>query len=325
MSDTIPIHEEWACVRCTLFNPAGSVICVVCGETQPLPEQMISRPERHGRDRPREQHSGAWSRAMGFLGTVAGSAAGAILSSTRQGARSGAGDHAIWMAFGAAAGIEVVHLVRHVAARTEHLREDIQRRLSRPRRGLGRIRWQDPAVFRDYLRSEFAELPWMQRGTPQALRLLAANQQGRPPQRPVERMHLMQLLLELHRQAYERTGDPMSGLEAVMAARQSITSYNQISPEELRDYYHNFGCPSVAQGVPAEAMKSLPSTTVRVLKGLPSIDGKEASICSICLDDFARGQRVRELPKCRHVYHARCVDRWLCMHNDCPLCRMPAV
>ena len=58
MSDTIPIHEEWACVRCTLFNPASSVICVVCGETQPLPEQMISRPERHGRDRPREQHSG---------------------------------------------------------------------------------------------------------------------------------------------------------------------------------------------------------------------------------------------------------------------------
>ena len=46
----------------------------------------------------------------------------------------------------------------------------------------------------------------MQRGTPQALRLLAANRQGRPPQRPVERMHLMQLLLELHRQAYERTG-----------------------------------------------------------------------------------------------------------------------
>ena len=50
--------------------------------------------------------AGAWSRAMGFLATVAGSAAGAILSSTRRGARSGAGDHAIWMAFGAAAGIE---------------------------------------------------------------------------------------------------------------------------------------------------------------------------------------------------------------------------
>ena len=33
----------------------------------------------------------------------------------------------------------------------------------------------------------------------------------------------------------------------------------------------------MAQGVPAEAMKSLPSTTVRVLKWLPSIDGKEVA------------------------------------------------
>ena len=43
---------------------------------------------------------------MGFLGAAAGSAAGAILSSTRRGARRGAGAHALWMAFGAAAGIE---------------------------------------------------------------------------------------------------------------------------------------------------------------------------------------------------------------------------
>ena len=34
----------------------------------------------------------------------------------------------------------------------------------------------------------------------------------------------------------------MSGLEAVMAARQSITLYDQISPEELREYYQHFGC-----------------------------------------------------------------------------------
>ena len=34
----------------------------------------------------------------------------------------------------------------------------------------------------------------------------------------------------------------------------------------------------MAQGVPAEAMKSLPSTTVRVLKGLPSIAGKEVAV-----------------------------------------------
>ena len=34
----------------------------------------------------------------------------------------------------------------------------------------------------------------------------------------------------------------------------------------------------MAQGVPAEAMKSLPSTTVRVLKGLPSIGGRQVAV-----------------------------------------------
>ena len=48
--------------------------------------------------------TGAWPRAMGFLGAVAGSAAGAILSSTRRSTRPS--EHAVWMAFGAAMGIE---------------------------------------------------------------------------------------------------------------------------------------------------------------------------------------------------------------------------
>ncbi|CAK0771639.1 hypothetical protein CVIRNUC_003881 [Coccomyxa viridis] len=322
MSDISLIQEEWACARCTLVNPPSNVICVVCGATHPLPEQTISRPQRPGRDRPREQHSGAWSRAMGFLGAVAGSAAGAILSSTRRGARRGAGDHAIWMAFGAAAGIEVVQLVRHIAARTGHLGEDSQRRLSRPQRGPRQIRRRDPAVFQDYLRSEHDEVPWVQRDSSEALHLLAAARQGRTPQRRVERLALLQLLMQLHRQAHERTGDPMSALGAAMAQQQFHTVLDGMSYEEMYEY---FGGPSVAQGVPAEAMSNLPSTTVRVLEGLPSIDGKKASSCSICLEDFARGQRVRELPKCQHVYHAHCVDRWLCMHNACPLCRVPAV
>ena len=59
MGDIALIQEDWACERCTLFNPASSVICVVCGATDPLPEQTISRPARHGQDRPREQHSGS--------------------------------------------------------------------------------------------------------------------------------------------------------------------------------------------------------------------------------------------------------------------------
>ena len=34
----------------------------------------------------------------------------------------------------------------------------------------------------------------------------------------------------------------------------------------------------MTQGVPAEAMKSLPYTTVRMLEGLPSIHGKQVAV-----------------------------------------------
>ena len=40
-------------------------------------------------------------------------------------------------------------------------------------------------------------------------------------------------------------GDPMSGLEAVMAARQSTTLFNHVCPEEFREYYQHFGCGSL--------------------------------------------------------------------------------
>ncbi len=59
--------------------------------------------------------------------------------------------------------------------------------------------------------------------------------------------------------------------------------------------------------------------------GLSQMMMLQVTTCSICLEDFGKGQRVRELPKCGHVYHAHCVDRWLRMHNACPLCRVPAL
>ena len=42
--------------------------------------------------------------------------------------------------------------------------------------------------------------------------------------------------------------------------------------------------------------------------------------CSICLTEFDAESRVRLLP-CRHVYHQRCIDRWLDRSRKCPSCR----
>lgn len=45
--------------------------------------------------------------------------------------------------------------------------------------------------------------------------------------------------------------------------------------------------------------------------------------CAVCLSALEEGEEVRRLPRCRHAFHAQCVDTWLFSHIDCPLCRTP--
>ena len=51
----------------------------------------------------------------------------------------------------------------------------------------------------------------------------------------------------------------------------------------------------------------------------PSVEGEEA--CTICLEEFARGDYVKVLP-CGHEYHRDCIDPWLLEKSSlCPLCK----
>ncbi|XP_057459233.1 RING-H2 finger protein ATL14-like [Actinidia eriantha] len=43
--------------------------------------------------------------------------------------------------------------------------------------------------------------------------------------------------------------------------------------------------------------------------------------CAVCLEAFRDDQWCRSLPKCRHLFHAGCVDRWLTKVANCPVCR----
>ena len=42
--------------------------------------------------------------------------------------------------------------------------------------------------------------------------------------------------------------------------------------------------------------------------------------CAICLNSMQKGERVRVLP-CFHSYHINCIDKWLCIRSNCPLCK----
>ncbi|XP_002442771.2 RING-H2 finger protein ATL74 [Sorghum bicolor] len=56
-----------------------------------------------------------------------------------------------------------------------------------------------------------------------------------------------------------------------------------------------------------------------VLRKMPvAVYGAE---CAICLGEFADGDAVRLLPRCRHGFHVHCIDTWLSAHSSCPICR----
>lgn len=59
---------------------------------------------------------------------------------------------------------------------------------------------------------------------------------------------------------------------------------------------------------------------------LPSLkyktrDRSEETECAVCLSVVEDGEEVRELSRCKHVFHCACIDMWLYSHRDCPLCR----
>ncbi|XP_022949551.1 E3 ubiquitin-protein ligase RNF181-like [Cucurbita moschata] len=42
--------------------------------------------------------------------------------------------------------------------------------------------------------------------------------------------------------------------------------------------------------------------------------------CVICLDEWKIGAVAKELP-CGHKFHPDCIEKWLGIHGNCPLCR----
>ncbi|KAF6166828.1 hypothetical protein GIB67_005704 [Kingdonia uniflora] len=47
----------------------------------------------------------------------------------------------------------------------------------------------------------------------------------------------------------------------------------------------------------------------------------EATECSVCLYEFQVDEILRIMPNCVHAFHVPCIDTWLKLHTDCPLCR----
>ncbi|KAF0924816.1 hypothetical protein E2562_014922 [Oryza meyeriana var. granulata] len=74
--------------------------------------------------------------------------------------------------------------------------------------------------------------------------------------------------------------------------------------------------PVANQGMSAAAIAALPTFAYEA--PAPATAPMD---CAVCLGQVDDGEKVRQLPKCGHLFHADCVDAWLRAHSTCPMCR----
>ncbi len=87
-----------------------------------------------------------------------------------------------------------------------------------------------------------------------------------------------------------------------------------LSPEEIEALTERMGF--VPRGLDRSTVEG--NTVVHKYAG-PGAE-KQGEECMICMDKFEEGQELRQLP-CLHRYHRPCIDRWLEMARECPVCK----
>ncbi|CAO3568359.1 unnamed protein product [Mortierella alpina] len=51
-----------------------------------------------------------------------------------------------------------------------------------------------------------------------------------------------------------------------------------------------------------------------------TLEDAQDAVCAICLCDYEDEEELRKM-KCSHYFHKDCVDEWLRLHRNCPLCK----
>jgi hypothetical protein len=65
--------------------------------------------------------------------------------------------------------------------------------------------------------------------------------------------------------------------------------------------------------------QKVPCVKERVSVSLDCADSQ--SVCSICFEDLRENQIKKTLSRCKHMFHNRCINKWLRTNMTCPICR----
>ncbi|GMN22089.1 hypothetical protein TIFTF001_027723 [Ficus carica] len=91
-------------------------------------------------------------------------------------------------------------------------------------------------------------------------------------------------------------------------------------PDTLRRRRHHRE--SQDQTLPSDTAPEIPQAAAAEMKYSKEAHAKElGGECPVCLSAFAEGEEVKKLSACEHAFHAACIDPWLSLHANCPVCR----
>ncbi|OMO80633.1 Zinc finger, RING-type [Corchorus capsularis] len=101
---------------------------------------------------------------------------------------------------------------------------------------------------------------------------------------------------------------------AVLKAYQWQMNSLESTYREISDIYDING----EKGLSRSCIEKLP---VHEFHSNKLTRSKEESSCSICLQELKDGELARNLPRCGHIFHIKCIDEWLNRQGTCPMCR----
>ncbi|KAK3836950.1 MAG: hypothetical protein JOS17DRAFT_713678 [Linnemannia elongata] len=78
------------------------------------------------------------------------------------------------------------------------------------------------------------------------------------------------------------------------------------------------GSSSGAAGKPQDAASPHGSSSSPV--EYLTLEDEQDAVCAICLCEYEDDEELRKM-RCTHYFHKECVDEWLRLHRNCPLCK----
>ncbi|KAL6718501.1 hypothetical protein ACLMJK_004593 [Lecanora helva] len=113
-------------------------------------------------------------------------------------------------------------------------------------------------------------------------------------------------------------------VELANAAPTNGTANTQEGAEHSRDQAtSSTGNETARDGPDVVTTEPAPETVATNKDASDPVNAADNGLaCSVCTDDFVKGQDIRVLP-CKHKFHPECIDPWLLnVSGTCPLCRV---